>query len=192
MLPNPNVSIWRVKRILDQAERSWSQVTFLPRWSDTPYGLLGLFDEVLYSTLTGPEPHDAIANHVLRCPTCWDTASQRPTNPSCPTCYGVGWNGGYNHAVGLRMFMSEGSVDIQDNRTQEQITVPMIKAMHVPRFLLLPQDIVQVNASGIRYEVGRRVEQAGLEPPMVARMVNLLPLSPHHVARTVPIIPVAS
>lgn len=33
--------------------------------------------------------------HGQRCPTCWDTVTKKVTVDHCPTCYGVGFNGGY-------------------------------------------------------------------------------------------------
>lgn len=192
MLPNPVIAIYRAKRVLNQLERSFTPVTWRARYSDTPYAELDLFDEPLYSTLSGFEPHDAVGAGIPRCATCWDDVEQRPTNPACPTCYGTGWTGGYHAAIGLRMYITEGDMRLVEWPGGEQVQVRSRHALYLPRFLILPQDLILVNATGLRYEVDREVDQAGMEPPMVARQVTLLPLLPSHPARAVPIQAVAA
>ena len=194
MIPSPTAMLWRARRVLDKLEHGWPQMTLFARFSDDPFALMGLAPDALYGTLPqGPELHDAAAQGIARCPLSWDPVQQRDTDPGCPTCYGVGWTGGYHRpGVGLRMWITEGDFDVTDRATGETIRIAGLLGLYLPRFLVLPQDLVLRNDTGERFEVGLGVKEAGIPGIPVGRAVQLLPLVKSHPGRRVPMAAVGS
>ena len=178
MLPNPNIALPRIGNALMRQSRSWPVYTWRARYSDTPWKQLGIMDQVLAGTLPQPDPHDAQALGVVRCPQCWDANTQRSLDEHCPRCAGVGWDGGYHAEIGLRMFVTTGDIDSYDEQTGNTINVSAMTAMHLATALILPGDLLMNNRTLSRYKVGRYVKQAGLGDTILARQVEMLPINP--------------
>jgi hypothetical protein len=192
MLPNPNIAFRRAARVIDQMSRSWPLVTWRARYSGDPLAADNITDEQYYPTYGPTDPHNAAALGVATCPTCYDSTFRRPADAACPTCFGTGWNGGYHPELGARMYITEGDIDIDPDASQELIVSDKTRGLYAARYLILPMDLVLVNDTGILYEVGKVVKQAGMSGMMICREATLRPVNPGAPARAVPITKVYS
>lgn len=86
------------------------------------------------------------------CTDCSQSVTRHVLIGHCPTCYGVGWEGGYFPATGTLMRITEGDQQVQlENTGDTKITRSRLELVDYPR--LEVHDVVVELNSGRRWEV---------------------------------------
>lgn len=169
----------RLDQFMREMEKSWEPVRWYPRLQDSSWQSMGLI------TPANDDPHDPPG--LVRCPQCWDPVQLVATNARCPTCFGTGWTGGYATPRFLRMFITQGNMDVVIQPQGEVVSIAGTWGMYeaTTRFLI-PGDLVLIERTRLAMEVGRQERQAGLSTGLLWRSVDLLPLAPDSPLRAIP------
>lgn len=190
MLPTPDLLVWKARRVVRRLSRAWTPVTWYPLWRKDSYAAYDIApDWEQQGTPLGLEPHDATGRGIATCPVCWDSVALRPNNPNCPTCFGSGFLGGFNMPTGIRMYITEYDFSLSPYLQEERVGQPRMMAQFLASYLVLPDDMVIVNKTGLRFRAGLTVQNAGLQSPIVTRMVIIYPMNVTDEARTIPFTP---
>lgn len=179
-------NIWpmlgRLDDFMQLARVSWPKATYRPRWTTTPSVVPGV---IPYGQI---DPHDPVAAGIPRC-TCWD-ANRQLAQPRCPLCYGVGWQGGFNSEIGVRVFFTHGVYTLKDMVGGEIQNEGDTWCQTAPDVILLANDVLILNDDyATKYIVGSERHDADFGVTYYGRMVQLFKMADNHPLFGVPIQP---